>query len=73
MAQTFEKIINSGWIYVIIALVFFLIVLIVVKVNKKKKMRRRIDSIQIKMNNLRSHPFNADISKMDAIARININ
>ncbi|NLZ74899.1 MAG: hypothetical protein GX914_00170, partial [Erysipelotrichia bacterium] len=35
--------------------------------------RRRIDSIQIKMNNLRSHPFNADISKMDAIARININ
>ncbi|NMA16557.1 MAG: hypothetical protein GX935_04810 [Erysipelotrichia bacterium] len=73
MAQIYENIVNSGWIYVIIALFFFLIILIVLRINKKKKMRRRIDSIQIKMNNLRSHPFNADISKMDAIARININ
>ena len=73
MAQLYEKIINSGWIYIVIALFFFFIVLIILKTNNKKKMRRRIDAIQIKMNNLRSHPFNADISKMDAIARININ
>ncbi len=73
MAQLIEKITNSGWIYVIIALLFFFIVLIFLKLNKKKKMRKRIDAVQIKMNNLRSHPFNADISKMDAIARINTN
>ncbi|HQB32718.1 MAG TPA: septation ring formation regulator EzrA, partial [Erysipelotrichaceae bacterium] len=73
MAELFEKITTSSWVYVLIALFFLLVVLIILRVNKKNKMRRRIDLIQIKMNNLRSHPFNADISKMDAIARININ
>ncbi|MGI6608328.1 MAG: septation ring formation regulator EzrA [Erysipelotrichaceae bacterium] len=73
LAQFYEKIVNSGWIYLIIAVFFFLIVLIISKVNKKKKTKKRIELAQIKMNNLRSHPFNADISKMDAIARINVN
>ncbi len=73
ITQLFENVLNSGWIYLIIAVLFFFIVLIFSKINKKKKMNRRIETIQMKMNNLRSHPFNADISKMDAIARINVN
>ncbi|MDO4377652.1 MAG: septation ring formation regulator EzrA [Erysipelotrichia bacterium] len=62
---------SSIWFYILIFIIILIVVLLIFRGNKKKKINKQIESYQIKINELKSHPFAVDIAKMDAIAKVN--
>ena len=72
-AEIWDKLKTSIWLYAIIAVILVILILVVIIVSRKKKLKKRIDNGQVRVNGLKSHPFNVDIAKTDAIARVNPN
>ncbi len=62
---------KSQYFYIVIVLVAIILYLFVKRINHRKKLNKRIDDAQVKINDLKSHPFAVDIAKIDAVARIN--
>lgn len=75
--MNFEELWNnlktSPWLYLIILALLALIIFLTVRNGHKKKLLNRINDGQVKINDLKSHPFVVDIAKTDAIARVNSN
>ncbi len=71
LIEIYNNLKTSVWFYIFLLIAIVIIVLLLVRGGKKKKLNKQIELSQIKINELKSHPFSVDIAKMDAIAKIN--
>ena len=71
--EIYNNLKTSVWFYILLLIILIIIILLVVRGSKKKKLNTQIEMSQIKINELKSHPFAVDIAKMNAIAKINSN
>lgn len=71
LQEIYNSLKSSVWFYISIFIILLIIILLIVRGTKKKKLNDRIEQYQIKINELKSHPYAVDIAKMDAIAKVN--